>query len=66
MAKIVKQELEFDDTLLQCFNALESSTFIELSNSSVGEDLTPLSSLKRIFQFGTSLLSEPCTPMGSI
>ncbi len=42
MVKIMKQELKIDDIFPQCSNALASSFFIELSKSSLGEDLTPL------------------------
>jgi len=42
VVKIVKQELEIDDIFPQCFDALASSIFIELFDSSLGEDLTPL------------------------
>jgi hypothetical protein len=41
VVKIVKQELEVDDTLLQCFDAFAFSIFMKLSNSSSSEDLTP-------------------------
>ncbi len=61
MVKSMKQEFKVDDTLLQCFDALVSSTFIELSDSSVDEDLTSLPSLtkssKRTLQFGAI---HPC------
>jgi hypothetical protein len=40
--KIVKQELEVDDILPQCYDVLAHSIFTELSNSSSSEDLTPL------------------------
>ncbi len=70
MVKIMKQELEVDDILLQCFEVLTSSIFIELFDSSSGEDLTtfPLSMkfLKYILQSDASLSSKPSTPMGSI
>ncbi len=70
VVKIVKKKLEVDNPFLQCSDALVSFTFIELFDSSVGEDLTPLPSLtkssKLIFQSGTFLLSKPSTPMGSI
>jgi len=42
MVKIMKQELKIDDIFPQCSNVLASFFFIELSNSSLGEDLTPL------------------------
>jgi hypothetical protein len=48
MVKIVKQELEVDDILLQCSNAFASSIFIELFDFSVGEDLTPPPSLRKL------------------
>jgi len=48
MVKIVKQELEVDDILFQCSNAFASSIFIELFDSSVGEDLTPPPSLTKL------------------
>ncbi len=44
VVKTMKQELKVDNTLLQCFDAFISFLFIELSNSSLGEDLTPLPS----------------------
>jgi hypothetical protein len=70
VVKNVKKKLKIDNPFLQCSNALMPSTFIELSNSSVGEDLTslPLStkSSKCILQFGTFWSSEPSTLMGSI
>jgi hypothetical protein len=47
MVKIVKQELEVDDTLLQCSNVFASSIFIELFDSLVGEELTPPPSLTK-------------------
>ncbi len=34
VVKTVKQKFEVDNTLLQCFDALASFDFIELSNSS--------------------------------
>ncbi len=46
--KIVKQELEVDDILLQCYDVFTSSIFIKLSDSSSGEDLTPLPFLMRL------------------
>ncbi len=70
MVKTVKQELEVDDTLPQCFDALASFVFIKFFDSSLAEDLTPLFSLtkfvKGIIQFVVSLLSKPSIPMGSI
>jgi hypothetical protein len=42
MVKIVKQKFEGDDILPQCFDAFASFLFIELSDSSSSEDLTPL------------------------
>ncbi len=42
VVKIVMQEFEGDDSLPQCFVVFASFIFIELSNSSSGEDLTPL------------------------
>jgi len=66
----VKQELKVDDTFLQRFDALAYFVFIQLSNSSSGEDLTPFFSLselsKDIIQFDASLSSKSSTPMGSI
>ncbi len=41
----MKQEFEVDNILPQCSNVLASSIFIELFDSSLGEDLTPLPSL---------------------
>jgi hypothetical protein len=53
MVKTMKQEIEVDDTLPQCFNILASYIFIELFDSLAVEDLTPLflltKSLKDIF-----------------
>ncbi len=70
VVKIVKQELKVDDTFLQPSNALASSIFIELSNSSLGEDLTPLplsiKLSKGILQFEPSLSLESSTHVGSI
>jgi hypothetical protein len=66
----VKQELKVDDTFLQCFDARASFVFIELFNSSLGEDLTPLLSSsklsKDIIQSDAYLSSKSSTPMGSI
>jgi hypothetical protein len=42
VVKIVKQKFEGDDILPQCFDVFASFLFIELSNSFLGEDLTPL------------------------
>ncbi len=70
VVKNVKQELKVDNTFLQSSNALTSFIFIELCDSSLGEDLTPLPSLmelsKGIFQFDAPLSLEPSTLMGSI
>jgi hypothetical protein len=70
VVKTLKQELEVDDILLQCFDGLLSFTFIELFDSFAGDDLTPLPSsmklLKGIFQSRASLLLEPSTHVGSI
>jgi uncharacterized protein (DUF486 family) len=64
----MKQELEVDNILLQYSNVFVSFIFIELFNSSSGEDLTPFPSLmklsKGIIQFNVFLLSKPSTPMG--
>ncbi len=46
VVKTMKQELKVDNTLPQCFDALASFTFIELSNSFTSEDLTPFPSVK--------------------
>ncbi len=48
VVKIMKQELEVDDILLQCSNVLTSFISIELSNSSSCEDLTPLPSSTKL------------------
>ncbi len=70
VVKIAKQGLKVDETFLQCFIGLTSFIFIKLSDSSLGEDLTPLFSLtkllKGILQFDASLLSKPSTPIGSV
>ncbi len=70
VVKIVKQQLEVDDTLPQCSDALASFVFIESSDSFSSEDLTPLPSLtklpKGIFQSDVSLSSKPSTLVGSI
>jgi hypothetical protein len=50
VVKNMKQKFKVDDTLLQCFDALMSSTFIELFDSSMGEDLTPLPSLTKLLK----------------
>jgi hypothetical protein len=42
VVKNVKQEFKIDNTLLQSFNVITSFIFIELFDSSLGEDLTPL------------------------
>jgi hypothetical protein len=66
----MKQQFEVDDIFPQCFDVLASSVFIEMSNSSSREDLTPLPLSmelpKGIFQFNASLSSEPSTHMGDI
>jgi hypothetical protein len=70
MVKTVKHELKVDDTLFQCHDVLTSFIFIELSNSSLGEDLTPLPLLmklsKGILQSDAYLLSKPSTHVGNI
>ncbi len=48
VVKTVKHELEVDNILFQCYDALASSIFIELFNSSLSEDLTPLPSLMKL------------------
>ncbi len=50
VVKIVKQELEVDDTLPQCSNVLTSFISIELSDSSSCEDLTPLPSSTKLLE----------------
>jgi hypothetical protein len=50
VVKIVKEEFEVDNTFLQCSNALASSIFIELFDSSLGEDFTPLFSLTKLLK----------------
>jgi hypothetical protein len=66
----VKQQFEDDDIFPQCFNVLAYFVFIEMSNSSSREDLTPLPLSmelpKGIFQFNASLSSKPSTHMGKI
>jgi hypothetical protein len=66
----MKQELEGDNILPQCSNALASFIFIEFSYSSLGEDLTPLPLStklpKIILQSNSSLSSKPSIPTGSI
>jgi hypothetical protein len=47
VVKIVKDEHEVFDTLLQFSYAFASSVFIELSNSSLNDDLTLNGSLMR-------------------
>jgi hypothetical protein len=42
LVKIVKEEHKVLNTLLQCWNTLASFVFIELSNSSLCDNLTPL------------------------
>ncbi len=44
MVKIMKQELQVDDTFLQCYDVLAFFVFIELYDFSLNEDLTPLPS----------------------
>jgi hypothetical protein len=70
VVKIVMQKFKIDDTLHQCFDAIVSFIFIELFDSSMGEDLTTppslMNSLKGIFKFGDSLLLEPSTRVGRI
>ncbi len=70
MVKIAKQELEIDNTFLQCFNVFASFVFIELFDSSSNEDLIPLpllmELLKNILQPDASLSTEPSTHVGSI
>ncbi len=46
VVKTMKQELKVDNALPQCFDALASFTFVELSDSFAGEDLTPFPSAK--------------------
>jgi hypothetical protein len=59
--KIVKQELEGDNIFPQCYDVFASFIFIELSDSSSSDNLTPFPLLmklpKIIFQFDASLLS---------
>jgi hypothetical protein len=61
VVKIMNQELEGDNILLQCFNALASFIFIEFSYSSLSTKLS-----KGIFQSDAFLSSKPSTLMGSI
>jgi hypothetical protein len=42
LVKIVKQELEVDDTLPRCYDVLAFSIFSKLSDSSSSKELTPL------------------------
>jgi hypothetical protein len=46
VVKTMKQELKVDNVLPECFDALASFTFIGLSDSFAGEDLTPFPSVK--------------------
>jgi hypothetical protein len=66
--KIVKQKIEVDDIFPQCSHALMSFPFIELFDSSIGENLTPLpllmKSLKGILQFGALLVIRAIHPCG--
>ncbi len=68
VVKIVKKKLKVDNPFLQCSDALVSFTFIELFDSSVGEDLTPHPSLtkssKLIFQSGTFFVVKAIHPYG--
>jgi hypothetical protein len=68
MVKVVKQKLEVDDILPQCSNAFTSFPFIELFDSSIGEDSTPLpllmKLLKGIIQFGAFFVVRAIHPCG--
>ncbi len=70
MVKIMKQGFEVDDTLPRCFDVFISTIFIEMFDSSLGEDLTPLplsmKLSKGIFQRDVSLSSKPSTLVGNI
>jgi hypothetical protein len=70
VVKIAKQELEIDNTFLQCSNVFASFVFVELSDSSSGEDLIPLpllmELLKSILQPNAYLSTEPSTHVGNI
>jgi hypothetical protein len=63
VVKTMKQELKVDNIFLQSFDALASSIFIELFDSSSGEALTPLflltELLKGITQFDAYRQSHP-------
>jgi hypothetical protein len=60
VVKTMKQEFEVDNTLPQCFDVIASSVFIELSNSSSGEDLTPLPLLMKLTKKLFNLLPLCC------
>jgi len=70
IVKIAKIEHEFFNIFLQCSNILVSSVFIELSNSSLGDDLTHDGSLMRllitIFQCIILHLPQPSNPTSKI
>jgi hypothetical protein len=68
MVKIVKQETNVSHIFLQCSNVLAFFVFIELINSSLGDDFTPLplstKSPKTILQSATPLSLQPSNPIG--
>jgi hypothetical protein len=70
MVKIVKEEQKFCNILAQCLDVLASFDFIKLSNSSSGDNFTPLllfrKSSKMIPQFGGSLPPQPSNLVKSI
>ncbi len=70
IVKIVKDEHEVLDTLPQCLDALASSVFIELFDSSSSDDLTfdgsSMRSLIVSSQCLASQLPQPSDPIGNI
>ncbi len=70
VVKIVKQKTNVSHIFLQCSNALAFFVFIELCNSSLGDDFTPLPSStkspKKILQSATPLSPQPSNPIGNI
>jgi hypothetical protein len=70
VVKIVNQETDINHIFLQCSNVLAFFVFIELSNSSSCDDLTPFPSStkspKTIFQYATPLSPQPSNPIGNI
>jgi hypothetical protein len=66
----MKDKHKVFDILLQCSNAPISSIFIELFDSSLGDDLTPGGSSMRSLivssQYLASQLPQPSSPAGNI